>query len=183
MANTQINISTNGKTTLATAGKYCDRNIDVNVSVAGGGSGGNGSGFWDETTVKNFIEGKTATITFPDGLTKIKTHAFYSCVFAQESLSIPEGITNINAQAFQSALGFTTLILPSTLSYIGNYAFQSCITLDSVTFKSNPSGMNGGTFNGCSGIKTINVPWAEGEVDYAPWGATNATINYNYTGE
>lgn len=37
MANTQINIDANGKTTLATAGKYCDRNIDVNVSVSGGG--------------------------------------------------------------------------------------------------------------------------------------------------
>jgi hypothetical protein len=33
--NTQININSNGKTTLATAGKYCDRNIDVNVDVAG----------------------------------------------------------------------------------------------------------------------------------------------------
>jgi hypothetical protein len=27
------------------------------------------------------------------------------------------------------------------------------------------------------------VPWAEGAVANAPWGATNATINYNYTGE
>lgn len=35
MANTQISITQNGKTTLATAGKYCDRNIDVNVDVAG----------------------------------------------------------------------------------------------------------------------------------------------------
>lgn len=35
MANTQININANGTTTLATAGKYCDRNIDVNVGVAG----------------------------------------------------------------------------------------------------------------------------------------------------
>ena len=34
MANTQITISKNGKTTLATAGKYCDRNIDINVEVA-----------------------------------------------------------------------------------------------------------------------------------------------------
>lgn len=34
MANTQVSISKNGKTTLATAGKYCDRNIDVNVAVA-----------------------------------------------------------------------------------------------------------------------------------------------------
>ena len=33
MANTQINIIENGTTTLATAGKYCDRNIDVNVAV------------------------------------------------------------------------------------------------------------------------------------------------------
>lgn len=35
MANTQINVNKNGTTTLATAGKYCDRNIDVNVDVAG----------------------------------------------------------------------------------------------------------------------------------------------------
>ena len=33
MANTQINITANGTKTLATAGKYCDRNIDVNVNV------------------------------------------------------------------------------------------------------------------------------------------------------
>lgn len=33
MANTQVNIISNGTTTLATAGKCCDRNIDVNVDV------------------------------------------------------------------------------------------------------------------------------------------------------
>jgi hypothetical protein len=33
MANTQINITANGTKTLAAAGKYCDRNIDVNVNV------------------------------------------------------------------------------------------------------------------------------------------------------
>ena len=33
MANTPISVTKNGITTLATAGKYCDRNIDVNVSV------------------------------------------------------------------------------------------------------------------------------------------------------
>lgn len=36
MDNIQIPITENGTTTLATAGKYCDRNIDVNVQVAGG---------------------------------------------------------------------------------------------------------------------------------------------------
>ena len=33
MANTQINIKENGTKTLVTAGKYCDRNIDINVNV------------------------------------------------------------------------------------------------------------------------------------------------------
>lgn len=36
MANTQIDITDNGTKTLATAGKYCDRNIDVNVAVMNG---------------------------------------------------------------------------------------------------------------------------------------------------
>ena len=35
MANIQIAISQNGKATLATARKYCDRNIEINVAVAG----------------------------------------------------------------------------------------------------------------------------------------------------
>lgn len=35
MANHQINITANGTKTLATAGKYCDRNIDINVDVTG----------------------------------------------------------------------------------------------------------------------------------------------------
>lgn len=33
MANIQVSISRNGKTTLATAGKYCERDVDVNVAV------------------------------------------------------------------------------------------------------------------------------------------------------
>ena len=43
MANTQINVKTNGTTTLVTAGKYCDRNIDVNVAVPANGITPSGS--------------------------------------------------------------------------------------------------------------------------------------------
>lgn len=39
MDNIKIAIAANGTTTLATAGKYCDRNVDVEVNVAGGGGG------------------------------------------------------------------------------------------------------------------------------------------------
>lgn len=52
-----------------------------------------------------------------------------------------------------------------------------------MTFKGTPSSINSNAFNSCINLLTINVPWAEGAVANAPWGATNATINYNYTGE
>lgn len=38
MENIKIGVTENGLTTLATAGKYCDRNIEIDVKVAGGGS-------------------------------------------------------------------------------------------------------------------------------------------------
>ena len=39
MENIKINITSNGTTTLATAGKYCERNVDIDVLVIGGGGG------------------------------------------------------------------------------------------------------------------------------------------------
>lgn len=56
-------------------------------------------------------------------------------------------------------------------------------SLTSVTIPDSVKSIDSNTFQNCTNLLTINVPWAEGEVAGAPWGATNATINYNYTGE
>jgi hypothetical protein len=39
--------------------------------------------------------------------------------------------------------------------------------------------IHSGAFDGCTNLKDIYVPWAEGAIKNAPWGATNATIHYN----
>ena len=49
-----------------------------------------------------------------------------------------------------------------------------------LTFQGTPETISKTAFSGCSNLTTINAPWAEGAVANAPWGATNATINYNY---
>lgn len=72
----------------------------------------------------------------------------------------------------------------SGINIINPAAFANCTGLTSVTFEGKPSGnMAKNIFQGCVNLTEIKVPWAEGAVANAPWGATNATITYNYTGE
>lgn len=47
-------------------------------------------------------------------------------------------------------------------------------------FSTNPT-ISTTAFSGCSTLTDIYVPWSEGAVANAPWGATNATIHYDYT--
>ena len=103
------------------------------------------------------IERTATNPTLPSGLTKIGDYAFYSC----------------------TKLALTSL--PNSLTSIGNNAFQYCTGLTEITFKSKPSTLSTSAFKGCTNLTTIRVPWAEGEVSGAPFGATNATIVYNYT--
>jgi hypothetical protein len=69
------------------------------------------------------------------------------------------------------------------LTSIGSNAFSGCTGLTTITFEGKPDSIYNNAFYNCTNLTTINVPWAEGEVKSAPWSATNATINYNYTGE
>lgn len=115
------------------------------------------------------------------GYTKIRRYAFYDC--SQLALtSLPSDITSIGDYAFNGCSYLALTSLPSGITNIGKGAFYNCTGLTSITFEGTPTSINSSSFSNCSNLTTINVPWSEGEVANAPWGATNATINYNYTG-
>lgn len=107
------------------------------------------------TIAEQVVDGSIAEIVFPD-VTAIRSYMFYNC----------DSLTNV--------------ILPECLTEISREAFGSCGMLSCVTFEGKPT-IDSDVFKSCSKLTTINVPWAEGEVANAPWGATKATINYNYT--
>lgn len=67
----QINITENGTTTLATAGKYCDRNIDVNVAVPNYEEEVN-----RQKAITDSILDRTITDYFNDSVTVVYTGAF-----------------------------------------------------------------------------------------------------------
>ena len=122
-----------------------------------------------------------ALTSLPSGLTSIGTHAFDGCS-SLALTSLPSGLTSIDTYTFDDCSSLALTSLPSGLTSIGNYAFRNCRSLASLTFEGTPTSISRTAFSGCTNLTTINVPWAEGAVANAPWGATNATINYNYTG-
>lgn len=117
----------------------------------------------------------------PDGLTELGLMAFYGCR-SLTLANLPAGMKTISSEAFSQCQKLALTTFPAALTSIGTQAFYNCTGLTSLTFQGTPIEIAADAFEGCTNLTTINVPWAEGAVANAPWGATNATISYNYTG-
>lgn len=122
-----------------------------------------------------------ALTSLPSNVTSISSGAFGGCT-SLALTSLPSGITSINYAVFTKCESLALTSLPSGVTNIGAYAFSNCFGLTSVTFEGTPTSINSSAFANCTNLTDIKVPWAEGAVANAPWGATNATITYNYTG-
>ena len=135
------------------------------------------------TDIRNaaFAECSNLAITsLPSELTVLGSGCFTKCKELQLT-ELPDTLTVIDASVFSSCSKLAITEIPASVRTIGAGAFSFC-TFPSITFKGKPISMYG-AFQNNSNIKIINVPWAEGAVADAPWGATNAVVTYNYTEE
>lgn len=122
------------------------------------------------------------SIKLPNSITEIGEFGISTNIYL-ESLNLPENVTKIPQAALSGNTSLTELTIPSKVDTIEELAFVYCSSLITVTFLGTPSTIGRGVFDSCSKLTTINVPWSKGEVANAPWGATNAIINYNYVTE
>ena len=144
--------------------------------------------------------------TLPDTVRHIRPSAFYKCTSLQLE-KLPNSLRDLGSSAFSdcTSLALTSIdnispfvtvlaqsvfsgctslqisVIPAQIETIKAFAFQNCTGLTQITFKGTPTSIHNNAFKDCSNLTVINVPWAEGEVANAPWGATNATINYGVT--
>lgn len=93
-----------------------------------------------------------------------------------------ETVNSIKSYCFEYS-DIETAIIPYFIRSIGTGAFYMCYALRTVTFRGTPKSISPDAFRHCSSEMVINVPWSEDDSInmYAPWGATFAKINYNYT--
>lgn len=97
-----------------------------------------------------------------------------------QNIIFNDQITSYGNYCFVNCFYLKINSFPSTVKTIGKQAFRNCKQILNLTFNGTPTSIDSNAFQDCDNLTIINVPWAEGEVANAPWGATNATINYNY---
>ena len=126
--------------------------------------------------IRNFLFEKSSIsgINMP-GVTQIGNYAFSEC----QNLALaelPNATEGIGMWAFHKCHNVVLTRIPASVKTMGAFIFYLSGTKN-LTFEGTPKNIDRSAL---SGITTVNVPWAEGEVANAPWGAT--TVNYNNTG-
>lgn len=117
-------------------------------------------------------------VRFSENLTHIRTYAFQKC--GLESIRLPATLKYIMTSAFSDNSNLEKAIIDGTNLYIYGNAFKSCTALTEVIFKTTPKTLTSSIFASCTALTSIKVPWSEGAIAGAPWGATNATVIYNH---
>jgi hypothetical protein len=131
-----------------------------------------------------FYEQNTLRKIILHSATWIGTGAFQNCRNIDQC-DLPDNLEEIGERAFESAFrngNMKHLVIPASVTDILDYAFNKCTGLTSVTFNGTPKTLFPTEFNGCTNLTDIYVPWAEGAVENAPWGAPDTcTVHYNQT--
>lgn len=115
-------------------------------------------------------------------ITRISDYAFSGCT-SLATVVIPDSVKEIYPNAFDGCTALNEITIPKNVTSISAYAFWNCKGLKTITFKGVPNSVDSWAFRNCTQSDlTIYCPWSAGEVAGAPWGATNATIIYDYEG-
>lgn len=116
-------------------------------------------------------------------VTTLSTSAFANCTSLAIS-TLPHKLEVLGPAVFDNCGRIKSLTFPDTFIRAFRNAISNCNGLTSVTFKGTPTQLSTTTFTNCPNLTTINVPWAEGAVKNAPWGAPEGVeIVYNYKGD
>ena len=131
---------------------------------------------------KVYIKGRYSEhLEIPEGVTSISPRAFMQ--WAQfKSITLPQTLKTIQSMSFQYCEGLESITIPTSVTTVDASAFGFCPALKTVAFEGKPSKLMPTVFEKDDALTDIYVPWSEGEVANAPWGAVNATVHYNCYG-
>ena len=128
------------------------------------------------------------SITIPNSVTSIGYNAFRYCG-SLTSITIPDSVTSIVGCAFEGCRSLTSITIPDSVTSIRTHAFCGCSSLTSITIPDSVTSIDYYAFYDCSSLTTVNYTGTEEQWNKISINSsgndclTNATKNYNYTGE
>ena len=117
-----------------------------------------------------------------DGLDKLPMNMFNYCTALKNIHGDLTEVATLGNNCFAFCVSLTELPYMPSLNKLDNTVFNSCTGLTRIKLyktPSNSSNISNSAFVNCKNITDIYVPWSEGEINNAPWGAVNATVHYN----
>lgn len=126
-------------------------------------------------------------VNIPEGITIIEAITFSGCT-SLTNINIPKSVMSIKEGAFDRCTSLTSINIPENVTRIGNSAFYKCTSLTKVNIPESVTNIENYAFNNCTSLKTVNYRGTQQQWNQITIGSdntplTNATINYNYTGE
>ena len=97
------------------------------------------------------------SITIPDSVTSIGSHAFTGCKSLQ-SINIPDSVTSIGEWAFGYCNSLQSINIPDGVTSIKSDAFRDCVSLQLINIPDSVTNIGYQVFQGCKSLKEINIP-------------------------
>lgn len=115
------------------------------------------------------------TVTLSAALTELDYEVFADCPKLR-TVNIPSDsvLASIDNVVFHRCYSLESFTIPASCTYLGSGAFKECTSLTQVTFPDGWSGnIDGGCFEGCTAIRSIDIPAVEslGQNVFSGWTA------------
>ena len=101
-------------------------------------------------------QGKTGSISLPQGLTSIGKRAFYGCT-SLTSITLPYGVKTIEEKAFAGCASITEILIPESVVEIYEGAFSNCRSLIKITIPDSVTYLGPEAFKGCSCLTKVKL--------------------------
>lgn len=120
------------------------------------------------------------SIIFPEGITEIRTRAFYEATALEKNnnstngekigksafyrckelkdISLPTKLTEISEQTFAECTSLKKIVIPPSVTVIRKQAFYNCTSLTEVILESGLCSIEAEAFAGCTSLQSIVIP-------------------------
>jgi len=129
-------------------------------------------------TAHNKSKGRLTSVTIPDSVTNIGSHAFTGCS-SLTRVTIPTGVTSIGWGMFSGCRGLANIKIPNSITSIEFEAFTGCSGLTDIAIPDSVTNIGDWAFSACTSLRAITVDARNpiyGSVDGVLFDKNHATL-------